>query len=126
MASRVRILKFTCLVVCVLSVSFIIAGRVPIRDVPVELAYASLYAAAFYGIQKRAPIVWKAGRIVLCFGVLDFFIETLPFTRKMPEASHPWVVRALILVGGTLVGLYWGFWWRRQKSYFSPGTNHES
>ncbi len=121
-----RILKFMCLVFCVLSVLFIIAGRVPIRDVPIELAYASLNAAAFYGIQKRAPIVWKVGWIVLAFGLLDFFIEALSFTRRMPEASHPWVFRTFILVSGTLVGLYWSFWWRRQKSYFWPRTDPES
>jgi|SRR5208282_6227306 len=121
MASRVRILKFMCLVFCVLPVFFIIAGRVPVRDVPIELAYAGLNAAAFYGIRKRAPIVWKVGWIVLAFGLLDFFIEALSSTRKIPEASHPWAFRTFILVSGTLVGLYWSFWWRRQKTYFWAG-----
>jgi hypothetical protein len=125
MASRVRTLKFMCLAFCVLSVLFIIAGRVPIRDVPIELAYAGLNAA-FYGIQKRAPIVWKVGWIVLAFGLLDFFIQALSSIRRIPGASHPWVFRTFILVIGILVGLYWGFWWRRQRPYFGPGTDHES
>src|ERR1700730_5797284 len=82
-----------------------------------SLVSALIYAGAFYGIQKRAPIGWKLGWCALIVSFLQFSIGALSFSLKLPQPAR-WILSTAILVTGAGVTAYWGIWWKRQKSYF--------
>jgi hypothetical protein len=82
-----------------------------------SLVCALIYAGAFYGIQKRAPIMWKLGWCALVSSFLQFTIGALSFSLKLPQPDK-WIASTAILLGGVGVTTYWGFWWKRQKNYF--------
>jgi hypothetical protein len=83
-----------------------------------SLVGALFYAVAAYGIHRRAPIAWKLGWGVLGIASLSFLIQTLSFSLKLPQPDL-WIASLAILVGDTAITVYWGFWWKRQKSYFN-------
>jgi hypothetical protein len=85
-----------------------------------SLLLAVLYACAFYGIHKKAPLTWRLGWVAIAFGFLEFLAVALSSTRRLPETVPPWIASVAIVVGGGAVALYWGLWWNRQKGYFSP------
>jgi hypothetical protein len=128
------ILKFACLFFCVLSFASIVAnvrasraasvGTPATWQASVRLIWAIVnvfaFAGAFYGIHRRAAIAWKLGWVVLVLGWASFLKTVLPLTLRVPRDDHPWIACTAVVVGDTLVALYWSFWWRRQKSYFMP------
>lgn len=76
---------------------------------------ALLYASVAYGIQRRVPVVWKLGWVVLIISSLQFMIGGPSSVLRQPGG---WIGAAGILVGGVLVAVYWGRWWNRQRDYF--------
>jgi hypothetical protein len=78
---------------------------------------ALFFAGAAYGIQRRAPIVWKLGWGVLGINFLAFVIRGLSIVTKSPQPER-WIFSAAILLGAAGVTAYWGVWWKRQKPYF--------
>lgn len=87
---------------------------------------SAFYGAAIYGIHKKAFIAWKIGWGVLAAGILSFWISALSATSKIPKSDYPQVAAASAVIGGAAVGVYWGYWWYKQKSYFvnSARANH--
>jgi hypothetical protein len=85
-----------------------------------------IFAGTYYGIQKRAPFMWKMGWIVIVCGFLDFLILTLSAIVKLPESTHPLIASAAVLIGSATVAVYFSHWWWQQKSYFAPPTIKES
>jgi hypothetical protein len=84
------------------------------------LVMALIYAVEFYGIHTKAPFAWKLGWGILAATFLQFLVLGGSSALKLPEADYPWVAFASVVVGGSLVAIYWGFWWNRQKNYFTP------
>jgi hypothetical protein len=79
---------------------------------------ALLYAAAFYGIQKRKPLTWKLGWVVIIASFLRFITSVLLHSLKLPQPDC-WIVSTAGVLIGSAVAIFWGVWWKRQKSYFS-------
>jgi hypothetical protein len=91
-----------------------------------SLFVSAFCVAAVYGIHKRSLVAWKLGWIVIAAGLTEFLVSALSAISKIPRNDHPVVAAAAVVVGGTAVALYWGFWWKRQKSYFvklTPANN---
>ena|SRR5260221_8028732 len=126
-----RALKIVCLLFSLLSVASVLTG---VRAVNVTTSWglnitkqpgvgallwsvfnALLYASAAYGIQKRLPVVWKLGWVVLVVSSLEFMIRAMGSATKVPGS---WVLCIGILVGAVAVTVYWGAWWNRQMGYF--------
>jgi hypothetical protein len=83
-----------------------------------SLLAAGVFAIAFYGIHRRFPIAWKIGWGVLIASFLDFLVSALSFSLRLPLPDRL-IASSAIIVGGCAVAIYWGFWWNRQKSYFT-------
>ena len=91
---------------------------------------ASMWAVEFYGIQTKAVFAWKLGWAILTTEFLQFLVVGGSSALQVPKTDHPWVVFGAVMVGGSVVAVRWGFWWKRQKDYFAaqppvapkPGT----
>lgn len=83
---------------------------------------AVLFAAAFYGIQKRKPATWRFGWFVMIFSSLSALISALSDSLCQPTPSN-WIASSAIVLGTGVVLAFWGFWWKRQKAYFLPMVN---
>jgi hypothetical protein len=133
--SDMGVLKAVCILFCVLPLALIgesffpsqlsHAGIVLTRGVnsptriAIDLIESLFWASAFYGIKRKAPIVWKLGWGVLAAGFLEFVIAALSSTRKLPPYDSPLIASISVMVVGCAVLSYWAIWWKRQKSYFS-------
>lgn len=78
-----------------------------------------LLAAALYGLRKRTLMVWKLGWCYLVAFYLSWLFTGLSSTRKISPEDSPMAASAAVLIGGAIVAVYWGFWWTRQKNYFT-------
>ncbi len=126
-------LKIMCLVFCVLPLASMLPHGHIVTPAPLASGVAAhgplhalwfginfiFFAGAYYGIQKRAPVMWRVGWGLIVFGVSEFLILALSATVKFPATDHPWIASFAVVVGATVVASYWGFWWMRQKSYFT-------
>jgi hypothetical protein len=83
------------------------------------LVVALMYAVEFYGIHTKALFAWNLGWIILAATLLEFFAAAGSAALEVPETDYPWVAFASVMVGGSLVALYWGVWWKRQRGYFT-------
>jgi hypothetical protein len=83
------------------------------------LVIALMCAVEFYGIHTRAVFAWKLGWVILTAGFLRFLVDGGSSALQVPETDHPWVAFGAVMVGGSVVAVYWGFWWKRQKDYFT-------
>jgi hypothetical protein len=81
-----------------------------------------LLAAALYGLRKRTLVVWKLGWCYLVACYLSWLFTGLSSTRKISPADSPMVASAAVVIAGAIVAVYWGFWWNRQKNYFTTLT----
>jgi hypothetical protein len=78
-----------------------------------------LLAAALYGLRKRTLMVWKLGWCYLAGAYFSWLFTGLSSTRKISAADRPMVAAVAVVIGGAIVAVYWGFWWNRQKNYFT-------
>jgi hypothetical protein len=83
-----------------------------------ELAAALVYAAALYGIHKRTVMTWKLGWVFLAANCVAFVFQVHSSMLKVSPTENPWVPTAAAAIGATAVGVYWGYWWNGQRSYF--------
>lgn len=128
-----RFLKVFCVLVCLFSVARFVAiihgvfspeaglivARPGIWAAIWSLVVALAAALEFYGIHKRAPFAWNLGWGILAATFSEFLARAGSAVLGVPEADYPWVAFAGVMVGGSLVALYWGLWWKRQKGYFT-------
>jgi hypothetical protein len=85
----------------------------------VQLVIALMCAVEFYGIHTRALFAWKLGWGILAAMFLRFLIVAGSSALQVPEIDQPWVAFGAVMVCGSLVAVYWGVWWNRQKDYFT-------
>jgi hypothetical protein len=83
-----------------------------------SLCLLVFWASAAYGIHAKAPVAWKLGWVAIVMGTLLLFAGAWKTISKMPGNDYPGVAAAAVFLGGTAVAVYWGFWWKKQKSYF--------
>jgi hypothetical protein len=128
-----RVLKVFCVLVCLFSVgrfvviihgvfsdeASLIVARHGISAAVLSLVIALVAAVEFYGIHKKASFAWKLGWGMLAATFLQFLVLAGSAALGVPDADYPWVAFAGVMVDGSLVALYWGFWWKRQKGYFT-------
>jgi hypothetical protein len=81
------------------------------------LVYAAISALAFYVVYRRYSIAWKLGWVFLIAGAAEF---TLQAWLGLIHQPYGWVGAIAATLGGMGAAIYWGFWWRKQKDYFSP------
>lgn len=134
-----RLLKAFCIVFCLLSlisaftgvhaVHYSYAGNVVTRQLGVDhsrlgmivsVLNALLLAAAAYGIHTRALLAWKLGFAYLAIAYLGFIIQVLSASLRLPEG---WVAAVAVGAVSSLIFLWWGLWWKRQRDYFSSNRN---
>jgi hypothetical protein len=134
-----RAAKFACGLACVLSLwhffAIIHGIRTPRTDALFNghsilaaigpLAIPLMCGVEYFGIHRRALFAWKLGWGLLAAMFLQFLVDGGFSALQQPEADYPWVAFAALVLGGSVVVAYWGFWWKRQKNYFttqSPAT----
>src|SRR5208283_1976906 len=83
------------------------------------LVIALMWAVEFYGIHTRALFAWKLGWGLLTLAFLWFLVAAGSSALEVPEIDHPRVAFGAVMVCGSVVAVYWGFWWKRQKDYFT-------
>jgi hypothetical protein len=81
------------------------------------VATAMFFAAAIYGIQRRAILAWKLGWVVLATMFLRCATLAL---RGLLQPQHNWIDSCFLGIGGIVVTVVWGLWWNRQRGYFEP------
>ena len=79
------------------------------------LGYAAVFGLAFYGIYMQYPLAWKLGWVALCFSFVTFLFEMWRSTRSQPDRS---LILFFSVAAAVAMVLYWGSWWRKQRSYF--------
>jgi hypothetical protein len=128
-----RALKIICVLFCLISLARFVAIvhgiRSPQTGSPVtilsvvaaiwSLVFALMWALEFYGIQRKTVFAWKLGWGILAASFLQFLALAMSSVLKLRDTEHPWVAFVGVLVGGSLVALYWSSWWERQKGYFT-------
>ena len=128
-------LKIVFALFCLLFTVYFIVGVLPVpvdwpRNLPVpslhsraavtdSLLSALFFGAALYGIHKRTVTAWRLGWVYLGGGYISL-IRSL--TRTVPEGGSPRIFLAVAVTGASLVFLYWGFWWKKQRGYFKDNT----
>jgi hypothetical protein len=118
------VLKLGCISFCLLSLLSLTPefrpahSQISLRDF-VALLNVIIFAVGFYGIQWRAPFTWQLGWFVGGFLLSEWLVlclEPILWHRK----PNGWVASAVMVAVGLGVFLYWGYWWKRQKTYFIP------
>lgn len=134
-------LKDMFVISCALSAAFFIVGILPVdlprnwwwwsnihsRSAVTEALSSTLVcAAAIYGINKRTVTAWKLGWVYLGVGYISSVLQIRSLTRTVPEDDSPRIALAVAVTGASLVFLYWGFWWKKQRRYFksNPSEQH--
>jgi len=128
----VRELQAFCVFFCLLSILSAVTGiqSITLTDRVVitrhtglgrlySILIGTLFAAAFYGIHRRSLIAWKLGWIALAASFVSFVALGLSNTLKLPPPGC-WIVSSFVVVGGAVVIVLWGLWWKRQRPYFTP------
>jgi hypothetical protein len=134
-----RVVKIYCVLACLSCVAQLTAVIHAIRSSPASstltghtilgmislLVVALVCAVEFYGIHAKAPFAWTLGWVMLAATFADFLVVGGSAALNAPKVDYPWVAFVAVVIGGSLVALYWGLWWKRQKRYFTaqPLTN---
>lgn len=128
-----RVAKIACALACVSSLAGFIAIIRGIRSpqigslftghgIPAAvglLVIAVMCAVEFYGIHTKARFAWRLGWGILAAGFLRFLVAAGSSALQVPETDHPWAAFGAVMVAGSVGAVYWGFWWKRQKEYFT-------
>jgi hypothetical protein len=137
-AGRMRTLKLTCLVLCVLSSVAMVRDGLALRSpvvngttvehgilgIAVSLALAVFWACALYGVQHRVPVVWTLGWVVIVGGYVALVIQaSSSIVTRLPGGIDRWIPLIAVVMGGGAITVYWCLWWHRQRSYFEPRTS---
>jgi hypothetical protein len=87
----------------------------------VSVLNLSLFALAFYGLQRRSAIAWKLGWAFLGAFFSEMVVFCLASTVRLQQPDR-WIASVAVVAGCTAVAVYWGFWWKRQKGHFLPSV----
>jgi hypothetical protein len=80
------------------------------------------FVPLFYGIRRRLASAWKLGWVILIATFSWFLVQTLTSLRQKPQSGGGWVAATSVTIMSSVIAIYWGRWWKRQKEYFSqPG-----
>jgi hypothetical protein len=86
---------------------------------------ALVLAAAVYGIQKRAVVVWALGWVALVTSFLSFVVTGLSMALQQPPPGRE-IMSIFIVIGGSVVTVFWGLWWKHQREYFGLHNDQEA
>lgn len=82
------------------------------------LLYVIAFTAFYYGIHKRLLITWWLGWVVVVSTWVGFTLDVIEYIKPLPPSEF-WINLAIAVIVGCAGLVYWGVWWRRQKSYFN-------
>jgi hypothetical protein len=86
------------------------------------LVFFVFWVAALYGVRKKKLIAWKVGWGLIAADLVALPAWAMSATSRIPRTDDPRVAAAALVVGGVAVVLYWGVWWKKQKSHFVRST----
>ena len=113
-----RMLKSICILFCVWSIVVAVeAIKKDGFDASYLLAWPFFLGWFSYGLYKRWAIVWKLGWIILVFWFLEIAVSGLRSTLRV-SGPYRWIACMGVIFGSCLFIIFWGRWWRRQRSYF--------
>jgi hypothetical protein len=75
------------------------------------------FISLFWGIRRRLAVAWKFGWVLLVVSFSWLLAGALESLHTQPDSGGR-VALAVVTVGFSCVGIYWGRWWYRQKKYF--------
>ena len=73
----------------------------------------------FYGIRRRLTVAWSLGWVILIATFSWFLVEILTSIRQKPQSGGGGTAAIPAAIMISVVAIYWGRWWKRQKEYFS-------
>jgi hypothetical protein len=98
-----------------------------------NIAYLSIYGRIYsfaaagilvlfaFGLHKRALITWKAGFVLWGLGYIDFVmggVTSMIDVAPVKDFPSFWLPVIFVVIGGSTVGVWGGYWWNRQRSHF--------
>ena len=87
----------------------------------ISIAVGLSFAPLFYGIRRRLTAAWKFGWVILIAMFSWLLAESLESLRQTPQ-SGGWIASTAVTISISVVAIFWGRWWKRQKGFFSrPG-----
>jgi|HubBroStandDraft_6_1064221.scaffolds.fasta_scaffold01772_13 hypothetical protein len=116
------VLKFGCVFSCLFSLltltpRFRSAGSHNHLQDFVSLLNLFIFAAGFYGIQRKERLTWQLGWFAGGILLSEWLVLSLAPILNHPRPNE-WIAPAVFVICGFAVASYWGYWWKRQKSYF--------
>lgn len=103
------------------------SSNIHTRSAVTECFLSTLFCgAALYGIHKRTVTAWRLGWVYLGAGYILWLLQCRTLTHTVPEADSPQVAVAAAAIGGALVAVYWGLWWKRQRGYFKTNIQNNA
>lgn len=120
--SELRILRVMLAVACVTSAVAIFRPVVPqlgAFGISLSVINTVIFGGAFYGIQKRAMLMWRLGFFVIVGLGGQFLMQSLILTRSIiGRTQNPEMLAGFLMLMTLAVTAYWLFWWKRQKPFF--------
>jgi hypothetical protein len=83
------------------------------------LAGAIVFGAGAVCLRKRTPLAWWLGWVIGAVSGADFLYFVVTSSLRQPGSDVVFSV-LLPIFGVSIVALYWGIWWYRQKDTFFP------
>lgn len=131
-----RLVKFACLMLCLLSTAAVVREALAFLSpsvsgtshghaalgIVVSLVLSIFWASALYGIQKRAPIIWRLGWVVIVGSFSAFAARAVSVVNNLRGGVDREILSIVVLTGGGAVALYWSIWWYRRRGYFLFGA----
>lgn len=120
-----RLLKVMLAIACITSVISVFRPIMrPSGTLGISLSIidAAMFGGAFYGIQKRMPLMWKLGFAGIALQGARFLVQSRAVLRSVPmRPTGAHIQLGFLTVGAVVVTGYWLLWWKRQKPYFING-----
>jgi len=121
-----RILKAMLVVACIMSAISIFrpivlpGGTFGIVSSIIDTA---VFGCAFYGIHRRAPLIWKLGFAIIVGLGAQFLMQSLAiWSSILGRATNAPIESGFLTLATLAVTTYWLFWWKRQRHYFIDGS----
>ena len=121
-----RILKAMLVVACIMSA---ISSFRPIVlpggtfGIVSSIIDTAVFGCAFYGIDRRALLMWNLGFAIIVGLGAQFLMQSLTiWSSIVGKATNARIESGFLTIATLAVTTYWLFWWKRQRPYFINGS----
>jgi hypothetical protein len=120
-----RILKAMLVVACIMSAISIFRPIVLLDGtfgIVSSIIDTAVFGCVFYGIHRRALLMWKLGFVIIVGLGAQFLMQSLTiWSSIVSKATNARIEFGFLTIVTLAVTTYWLFWWKRQRSYFVDG-----